>query len=45
LQSTAIIISALEKIVKAFEDTIQVELIRERWEEIKTIRAPELVNG
>jgi|GEM_PF-3639941 len=36
------IITALEKIVKAFEDTIQVQLIKERWEEIKTYQAPAL---
>jgi hypothetical protein len=27
----------LEKIVKAFEDTIQVDLIRQRWDEIKML--------
>lgn len=32
------IITALEKIVKAFEDTIQVQLIKERWEEIKSLQ-------
>jgi len=30
--------TAIEKIVKAFEDTIQVQLIKERWEEIKTLQ-------
>jgi hypothetical protein len=29
------IITALEKIVKVFEDTIQIQLIKERWEEIQ----------
>ncbi len=38
LPSSDVIISALEKIVKAFEDTIQVDLIRQRWEEIKTLQ-------
>jgi len=32
------IITALNKIVKAFEDTIQVQLIKERWEEIKSMQ-------
>jgi DNA invertase Pin-like site-specific DNA recombinase len=38
LPSSDVIISALEKIVKAFEDTIQVDLIRQRWEEIKVLQ-------
>jgi hypothetical protein len=32
------IITALEKIVKAFEDMIQVQLIKKRWEEIKGLQ-------
>jgi hypothetical protein len=32
------IIISLNKIVKAFEDTIQVQLIKERWGEIKTFQ-------
>ena len=32
------IITALRKIVKVFEDTIQVQLIKEGWEEIKNLR-------
>jgi len=38
LPSSDVIISSLEKIVKAFEDIVQVDLIRERWEEIKQLQ-------
>lgn len=39
LPSSVDIIRALEKIVKAFEDAVQVELVRARWEEIKRLQA------
>jgi hypothetical protein len=32
------IITSIEKIVNAFEDIIQVDLIKQRWEEIKKIQ-------
>lgn len=38
LPGSDVIISALEKIVKAFEDTTQIDLIRQRWEEIKQLQ-------
>jgi hypothetical protein len=38
LPGSDVIISALEKIVKAFEDTTQIDLIRQRWEEIKKLQ-------
>ena len=38
LPSSDVIISSLEKIVKAFEDIVQVDLIRQRWEEIKKLQ-------
>jgi hypothetical protein len=43
LPGSVVIISALEKIVKAFEDTIQIQLIRERWEEIKKLQLQPVV--
>ncbi len=43
LPGSDVIISALEKVVKAFEDTTQIDLIRQRWEEIKQLqRTPSL---
>jgi len=43
LPSSDVIITSLEKIVKAFEDIVQVGLIRQRWEEIKQLQhAPTL---
>lgn len=42
LPSSEIIIHALDKIIKAFEDRIQVELIKVRWEEIKKLRSSRL---
>ena len=38
LPSPEIIITAINKILKAFEDTIQMELIKVRWEEIKRLQ-------
>lgn len=38
LPTSDIIISALEKIVKAFENSTQIDLIRQRWEEIKKLQ-------
>lgn len=38
LPSSDVIITSLEKIVKAFEDIVQVDLIRQRWEEIKQLQ-------
>lgn len=38
LPSSDVIISALEKIVKAFEDLVQVDLIKQRWEEIQRLQ-------
>lgn len=38
LRGSDVIISALEKIVKAFEDITQIDLIRQRWEEIKNLQ-------
>lgn len=40
LPTSDVIISALEKIVKAFEDSTQIDLIRQRWEEIKKAELP-----
>lgn len=46
LPSSDVIITSLEKIVKAFENIVQVDLIRQRWEEIKQLQiAPTLVLG
>jgi hypothetical protein len=38
LPNPEIIIQATNRIVKAFQDTIQVELIKVRWEEIKKLQ-------
>jgi hypothetical protein len=34
LPSSEIIITSIGKIIKAFEDTVQIGLIRVRWEEV-----------
>jgi len=39
LPSSKIIITAINKILKAFEDATQMELIKARWEEIKRLQA------
>lgn len=39
LPGSDVIISALEKIVKAFGDNTQIDLIRQRWEEIKVLQS------
>ena len=39
LPSSEDIIQATNRIVKAFEDVMQVEVIKVRWEEIKDIKS------
>lgn len=39
LPNSKIIISAMNKILKAFEDAVQMELIKVRWEEIKRLNS------
>lgn len=38
LPSPEIIITSINKIIKAFENTVQTELIKVGWEEIKKLR-------
>jgi len=38
LPSSEIIIEALDKIIKAFESPIEIEVVKTRWEEIKKLR-------
>lgn len=40
LPKPEIIIATVEKLLKAFENVIQMELIRVRWEEIKKLQTP-----
>lgn len=43
LPSPEIIRTVINKIIKAFEDTIQTELIKVRWEEIKRLQPASLI--
>ncbi len=46
LPSPEIIRTCISKIIKAFEDVVQTELIRVRWEEIKRLQVqPVLVSN
>ena len=42
LKTSVEVKSALVKVVKVFEDTVQVQLIKERWEEIKTFQTSQI---
>ena len=42
LPSSEIIILAIDKVIRAFEDTTQVELIKVRWGEIKRLQFTKL---
>jgi len=37
LPSSKIIVTTMNKVLKAFEDRIQMEVVRVRWEEIKRL--------
>jgi hypothetical protein len=41
LPSPTIIRSVIKQIVTGFQDTVQVELVKTRWEEIKNLKAEE----
>jgi len=44
LPNPEIIIAIIEKVLKAFENVIQMELIRVRWEEIKKFHLTSNIN-
>jgi len=43
LPSSEDIIKAIEGIIKVFESPIEIEVLRQRWEEIKKYQDPQLI--